>query len=201
MRLSGIGPERAYLAAKALLDNGATALLSWGSAGGLDPRLAAGSLVLPKEVIGADHSAYQTDAAWHVRLCIRLKGHIDFHTGPLSESPVVLATWTEKADLFRRSGAIAVDMESAAVARAAQEAPVPFLVVRAIADSADMAIPAGALRAIGPHGGLHLSRLLQGASRHPSQLIELVRLGRAFHAAQVTLAGVASLAGTTLLAP
>ena len=58
IRLSGIGPERACLAAKALLERGVTALLSWGCAGGLDPKLSPGDLVLPKTVIAADQSAF-----------------------------------------------------------------------------------------------------------------------------------------------
>jgi hypothetical protein len=35
VKLSGIGPKQARLASEALVENGATALLSWGIAGGI----------------------------------------------------------------------------------------------------------------------------------------------------------------------
>src|SRR5208337_4157039 len=74
VKLSGIGPRRAGEAAKNLLENGATALLSWGCAGALVPTLSPGSLVLPSSVIGADQSCYSSDPTWHGRLLNRLKG-------------------------------------------------------------------------------------------------------------------------------
>src|SRR5580692_1221626 len=49
--VSGIGGALAAIAARRLIDAGATSLMSFGMAGGLDPALAAGSVVLPGEVI------------------------------------------------------------------------------------------------------------------------------------------------------
>jgi len=201
IQLSGVGPRRAGVAGKNLLGHGATALLSWGSAGGLVATLSAGSLVLPSKVIGADQSFYLTDPAWYERLLDRLKGFVNIHQGSLAESVTALKTPAEKRILFERTGAIAVDMESGAVAKVAQEAGVPFMAVRAIADSADMAIPQSPLKAVDEFGELSLPTLLSGLIRHPAELFDMIRLGWNFRAAQVTLAKVVRLAGTQLLIP
>jgi adenosylhomocysteine nucleosidase len=201
IQVSGVGAKRASLGAKTMLEKGANALLSWGSAGGLISKLPPGSLVLPKTIIGANRAFYHTDAAWHNRLCSRLAGCIDLHEEPLAEGTVVLTHSTEKAALFQQTTAIAVDMESAAVAAVAKEAGIPFMAVRAIADSVDMNIPQCALTLSDEFGRPNVSSLLKGLARQPFNLFTLVRLGRSFLAAQKTLARVARLAGSDLLAP
>lgn len=201
IQLSGVGPRRAEMAGKNLLGHGAAALLSWGSAGGLIPTVSPGSLVLPGKVIGADQSSYSTDPAWHGRLLDQLKGSLNVYQGSLAESVTPLKTPTEKRILFERTSAIAVDMESGAVAKVAQEAGVPFMAVRAIADSAEMAIPQSPLKAIDEFGELSLMTLLSGLIRHPAELLDTLRLGWNFRAAQVTLSKVARLAGSQLLIP
>ncbi len=201
IQLSGIGPQRAVVAGRNLLEHGATDLLSWGCAGGLVSTLSPGSLVLPGKVIGADQSYYSTDPAWHRRLLDRLKGSLDLHQGPLAESVAALKGSAEKRILFERTGAIAVDMESGAVAKVAQEAGVPFMAIRAIADSADRAIPQSPLKAVDESGELNLLALLTGLIRHPAEIFDMIRLGWNFRAAQVTLSKVAHLAGSQLLIP
>jgi adenosylhomocysteine nucleosidase len=201
LKVSGMGPRRAALASRTLLENGATALLSWGSAGGLAPKLFPGNLILPKTVIASDQSLYHVETSWHQRLCNRLKGYVDFHTEPLVESATVICTPAEKAVLFLQTGAIGVDMESGAVATVAQEARVPFMVVRAIADSADTTIPDSSLISVDEFGRLSCLKLIQGLAGHPGELFTLVRIARNYRAAQRTLAIVARLTGYNLLIP
>jgi adenosylhomocysteine nucleosidase len=201
LKISGMGPRRAALASRTLLEKGATALLSWGSAGGLAPKLFPGSLILPKTVIASDQSRYHVEASWHQRLGNRLKGHVDFHTEPLVESTSVVRTPAEKAVLFLRTGAIGVDMESAAVATVAQEAQVPFMVVRAVADSTDTTIPKSSLKAVDEFGRLSGFKLIQGLVEYPGEFFALVRIARNYRAAQRTLAVVARLTGYNLFVP
>ena len=54
MAVSGMGCPAAAAAARRLLDAGATALVSWGMAGGLDPKLTAGTICLPRSVVTVD---------------------------------------------------------------------------------------------------------------------------------------------------
>jgi adenosylhomocysteine nucleosidase len=201
IQLSGIGARRAGGAAQNLLEHGATALLSWGSAGGLIPSLSPGSLVLPDLVIGTDQSSYSTDPTWHERLLNRLRGCVDLYQGPLAESGTVLRSSTEKRVLFERTGAMAVDMESGAVAKVAQEARVPFMVVRAIADSTDTTIPDSTLNAVDEFGRWSFLKLIRVLAEHPGELFALVRVARNYRAAQRTLAVVARLTGCNLLVP
>ena len=199
VRLSGIGSGQARLAAKALLEKGVTALLSWGCAGGLHPRVSPGDLILPKTVIAADQSLFYTDVDWHRCLHDCLKGHVDLHTDPLIESPSVLTNFNDKLALSYRYGAVAVDMESAAVARVACQAGVPFMAIRAVADPPDMSIPLSSLAAVDEHGRICLPRLLKRLLWHPVDLFSLIHLGIYFHSARVTLKKVAHLVGKDLV--
>jgi len=197
--VSGVGPRRAGLASRRLLEKGATALLSWGSAGGLSPKLSPGSLILPKIIVASDRSVYHADPSWHKDLCDRLRGQVEFHTGPLAESATVVQTSAEKAILFQQTGAIGVDMESAAVAAVAQEARVPFVAVRVVADSADIPVPSSALNACDEFGRLNFLKLIWGVAGRPKELFSLIRLARDYRAAQRTLTLVARLIESDLL--
>jgi len=199
--LSGVGASRARLAARTLLEKGATALVSWGAAGGLLPGLSPGSLILPESIIAADQSAYYVDPVWHERLSSRLKGVVDVYKGPLAQSTVVVASCAEKALLLRRTGAIAVDMESASIAGIAKDAGLPFMVIRAITDLAEMALPRSALHSIDEFGRVRPLKLIQCLARNPMELLVLGRLIRNFRFAQATLATVALHVGSTLLCP
>ena len=201
LAVSGVGPRRASLASRTLLEKGATALLSWGSAGGLSPKLSPGSLILPKTIIASNRSVYHAALSWHEDLCNRLKGRVDFHTGPLAESTIVVRTPAEKATLFQQTGAIGVDMESAAVAAVAQEALVPFVAVRAVADSTGITLPDSALNACDEFGRLNFLKLIRGIAARPTELFPVIRLARDYRAAQRTLALVARLIGSDLLIP
>ncbi len=201
IKISGVGPERASQAARTLLASGATALLSWGTGGGLVPVLSSGSLVLPQTIIAADQTIYHVNPAWHERVCGRMKGHLDFRTEPVAESASVLAHSDEKAALSCRTGAIAVDMESAAVAAVAQAAGVPFLAVRVISDPVTVSIPMNALRAVDEFGQLKVFKLIEILVKNPTAVLALVHLGRDFRTARRTLEKVAKLIEDGFLVP
>jgi adenosylhomocysteine nucleosidase len=198
LKVSGLGAKRAGAAADSLLAEGATALLSWGCAGGLAASLVPGNLILPRTIISADQSVVPADVGWHERLCRILRGYKNFHTGPLAESPTVLSSAAEKRTFSEKFDAIAVDMESASVARTARHAQVPFIAIRAVADPLEMSIPLSALEAINDDGRLQLLKLLHGLARNPAELFLLIRLNHHFRKARTTLATIARLAGDHL---
>ncbi len=201
LRLAGMGPDRAGRAADALVVEGTTALISWGCAGGLQGSILPGTLILPEKILTSDPEPFFVDISWRERLLRRLQGHLDIVTGPLIESRNVLSSSLEKTALFEKSGALAVDMESAAVARVAAAAQLPFLAVRAISDSARWAIPPPFLDATDVFGRVRHFQLLMGLARRPQLLPSLIRLGVSFRAAQNTLTTVARLTGPQFLAP
>jgi hypothetical protein len=78
--------------------------------------------------------------------------------------------------LFQRTGAVAVDLESGAVARAATKAGIPFIVLRAIADSATRDLPPAARIGLDAQGRATLGTVLGSVLSHPGQLPALIRL-------------------------
>ena len=201
VKCSGVGPTKARLAAWDLVKAGAKALVSWGSAAGLISELLPGTLILPKEVLATNGSVYCSDPHWHKGLCKRLEANLPLHTGPLAESPAILTSSSEKTALFEKTGAVAVDMESAAVAAVAYEAGMPFVAIRAIADPVEMTIPPSILSGVDDFGRLRPFHLVKALSKRPWDLFALVRLHRGFRAAHGSLAMVARLTGSNLLAP
>jgi adenosylhomocysteine nucleosidase len=129
----GVGPAMAAKRIERLLEKEKPRLLICaGFAGGLDPRLAIGDLVVAENLSTPDTLA-QARAAASAGRCF-LFGSILSHSLPVESV-------ADKATLFRETGALAVDMESETIAAACRGAGVPLLVVRTISDPAGAALP------------------------------------------------------------
>jgi adenosylhomocysteine nucleosidase len=189
--VSGIGPGAARGAALCLIEAGATALVSWGLAGGLDPALEAGAVCLPSEVIDADGTRLDTARSWRESLSSSLPGR-SVGNGALLTAASPLGTCTAKDEARRQTGACAVDMESSAVARVAAAHGVPFLAVRVIVDTARDSIPPAVARA-SRAGKVRLGRLILGLICSPLEIGPLLRLARRYRVAMRSLQAVASL--------
>jgi adenosylhomocysteine nucleosidase len=167
------GAERA---ARELVARGVTALVSFGLAGGLDPALRAGDVVIPSRVLLAG-SLLATDPT--------LLGHADGSTLLCGETEVASAV--EKRHLFEMTGAGAVDLESGAVARVALEHGLRFAALRAICDPATRDLPPAALVALDARGAIGLLRVLRSLVARPGQLPSLLALARDAAAARRSL--------------
>lgn len=198
--ISGTGPDNARRAAERLLAAGAGGLISWGCCAALRSDLRPGALLLPERIVGSNDGVLETDPGWRQRIAVALDdANVPFDGGDLIESPTIVAGAADKRELFLLSGARAVDMESAAVARAARAANRPFLAVRAVADPAEMAVPSAVLRATNADGQVNLPCLLLALLTRPGELPALVRLGRHFGAALTTLRRVHRATGPSFL--
>lgn len=196
---SGADAARAEAAAQRLIKDGACGLLSFGLAGALDPGLAAGTLLLPEVVIVPTGDRLPADDDWLTRLRITAKqAGVAFRTGAVAGSDRLLNTSASKRELFESSDALAVDMESHAVALAAGRAGLPFVVVRALADPADQPLPEAARRALGDDGRVRPHAFAAALFRRPTDLAALLRLARQSRAGLRTLRRVAALAGPGL---
>ena len=91
---SAFGPDAAARAAQGLVEQGVGGLASAGIAGGLDPLLRAGDLLLPREVVGPER-IYPVDPLWRDGLAGRLGGKIE--QGRLLGVDVTIAGVAEKA--------------------------------------------------------------------------------------------------------
>lgn len=187
LTLSGIGAENASRAAGALIEVGARRLLSWGTAAALDPALAPGTMVLPTTVLVRNGPPLRADAALHAELVRRLQDRVTLSTGDLAEATRVLTTVSEKNALFRSTGAVAADMESAAIAAVARAAGLPFFAARAILDRADETLPERVIDSLDASGHVRSSQLVALLLRHPSEIASLYRLARRRRDARLTL--------------
>ncbi|MGH6719129.1 MAG: phosphorylase [Alphaproteobacteria bacterium] len=182
-RVAGGDATCAQACAERLAAEGARVLVSFGLAGGLDPALAPGTLVIADDVIDGTHRR-ATDPTWTGRLRGVLAGAVG---GAMIGVGVPLATTPAKAAARAATGAVAVDTESHAVARVAQAHGLPFIVVRAIVDGATMALPPAALAALGCDGRIALGRVAASVIARPAQMPGLVRLARAHRRAMASL--------------
>jgi len=199
--ISGIGYEQAIKAATALINHGADALLSWGCAGALSARLQPGDLLLPQTIKPHASDALRTDKAWHAHLSELLSDTCKPLTGALAGNIGILTEPAQKRALHQSSGAIAVDMESAAIAMLAQDAHIPFMAIRAIADDVETGIPAYISRTMDMYGNINHPRMLGLLLTHPTSWLQLMHLGREFSAAKSTLSLVAKTVGVDDLLP
>jgi adenosylhomocysteine nucleosidase len=107
----------------------------------------------------------------------------------------------DKQQLKANTGAVAVDMESAALARIARHYSIPFLVVRAVADPHDQQIPYSAMAALTVRGDIRIAGLLSQLLRHPGEISGLYRLRSNFHAAGRSLDACCRVAGKQISYP
>ncbi len=191
---SASDPGRAERLAHELVGQGATALLSFGIAGGLAPGLATGELVIGASV-ATGAATYPCDPDLAARLAAALPGAV---RGDIWGGDVIVDTAAAKAWLHRDSGAAVVDLESAAVARAAAEAGLPFGVLRAVADPAAHGLPPAALVGLDAEGRPAIGPVLRALARSPGQLPALIRLGRQSSAAMKALLAAAGTLGSHL---
>jgi len=187
---AGASPERAETLADTLISRGATALLSFGIAGGLDPAVRPGAVVLADEIILPDGTRLGADIAWADRVAAAARDMTP-HRAPIAGTARMLTSADQKSELRRRTGAVAADMESHGVARAAAACGVPFLVLRVIADPAGRAIPWSALAGMGEDGTMRAWPVLGRLLRHPWEIAALARLARDSRQAHAALGRVA----------
>ena len=196
LHISGIGADRAYNASQDLIKKGVSILISWGCAGALLPGISPGDLILPELIITRDRTI-TADIKWHAHFYSTLKKHLNINTGALVQHKNILATPRDKRSLASKYNAVAVDMESGAIAEAACLANIPFLAIRAISDTADMTIPLSATEAADASGQIHTMHLFMKVLKNPVDMPRLFRLALTFNAAKDTLKKVLALTNWT----
>jgi adenosylhomocysteine nucleosidase len=165
--VTGVGTALARAETARLLD---AADVEWvivvGIAGAIGNQIPIGTLVLPQLVVnGADGSAYRPTPLG-----------VGTPYGKLWTTDELLLDQAQHADL-RVDGVVALDMETAAVAKVCDERGVPWSVVRAISDRAsDGTVDTEILGLIRPDGSQNLPAVTRYLLRHPGGLSRLMRL-------------------------
>jgi adenosylhomocysteine nucleosidase len=189
LALSGIGRAAAAAAAQALVDAGVSALMTFGMAGGLDPALKPGSVVIPREVISPDGTRYAACRAWREQVAAAVSALRAVSEGNLLTSTQAIETPADKAAAFHTTGAAAVDMESAAVAEIAAKHNLPFIAVRVIVDTAADMLPR-AVVAASRAGKVQLARLIGGLILAPREIASMIRLAQRYRIAMHSLRAI-----------
>lgn len=184
---SGVGKERAECAARAVLRlYPVSALVSFGFAGALSEDLAIGDIILCANLQAPQQpKVYRCDAALLDRATLACNGY-RVRRGNNITVPAPVRHPQRKRSLAAGFAADTVDMESYWLARAAAEAAVPFLALRAVVDGASDRLP-------------DLQSLLDGEGHwpialhllsHPWQLPAMATLARNSRAAATRMTGL-----------
>jgi adenosylhomocysteine nucleosidase len=176
-------------------------VISFGVAGGLDPSLRSGDVVVATEVMAGD-ARWLAGLALNEQLIASVaSGRRRVIRGGLAGVEDVVVAQASKAALRLETGAAAVDMESHIAAAYAAQAGLPFAALRVISDPASRALPALARSAIKPNGDIDLRKIFRGIVRNPRTLHALVSTGIDFNRALRSLRGCRSflLGGESLV--
>jgi nucleoside phosphorylase len=161
-------------------------VISAGACGALAPELKVGALVVPEAVLGPDGRRHATAPVAGAR-----------RSGVLLTTEHVVEDAAAKSRLWLQTGALAIDMESAAILAWAAARGVPGLVVRGVSDPAGRGVPADLARVVRDDGSMRPVRAVVTMLARPRALADAVALRAGVAAALRTVAvTLATLART-----
>lgn len=168
---TGIGPELAAEATERVLArHRVDRVVVCGIAGGIEGATTVGELVLPAEAVDAvDGSRFTATPMPGTELsgAVRTAGADSYQLTP------------GELDAIRADGVVALDMETAAVARVCERHGVPWSAFRAISDMAgDDSVGEEVLTLVRPDGSPDLRAAARFFLRHPQRIPRFLRLGR-----------------------
>lgn len=146
-------------------------IVSAGFAGGLVGTLEVGDLVVATEL--CDESSVSLPAPWPGVLSGDWQPVL--HRGRILTTSAPVASAHQKALLAQKFAALAVDMESAVVARWCQKRQIPFGAVRVISDDAGTSF-SPQLQSLLAGGQPSLAQIIKATARSPKLVLELLQL-------------------------
>ena len=180
---SGSGMIHALAATRYLISRGVSSVMVLGLAGGLQPLLKPGSMILVDSVL--EENGRHTNPSWKTDLlsvryaeAVLMNRGLSCLRGAVVTSPEPVMSAVKKKDLFAKTQALAVDMESAAVARAAAEAGLPLFIFRTVSDGASTSIPGDISDCFHENGTFDLSGLLRRIVQNPFLLGKICSMAR-----------------------
>lgn len=182
--LSGVGQQRAQVACRELLRYGAPDLLvSFGYSGGLRPELRAGDCIVADSIKDSQGNVFSPPRPSSMEL------HGDgWLRGQLLCVETVAQSGQSKRELaLQHPESWAVDMESAVLARVAQEAGIPWRSLRVIVDPIDQSLPIRFHRCMGSNGQTHPAKLAREILTSPHRWHSLVKFAGLHQSAQESL--------------
>jgi adenosylhomocysteine nucleosidase len=157
-RVHTLGIRARHLPARSEL-NGISTILMCGVAGGLDPSLAVGDIILddPKETV---------------------PGTVFCRRGRIHTAAQIIAGPADKAALFHQTGALAVDMEQAIVAEYLANLDIQLIGVRAISDTATQMLDPAVVHFVNDLGDPRPIKIATTLIRRPQMIPYLLTLNK-----------------------
>jgi adenosylhomocysteine nucleosidase len=175
---SGGAPERLRLQLRNADPADFSAVISFGLAGGLDPALEPGDVVVATQTTSGAETWLSHEALVEALALLAERAGRDVVRGPMAGAEAVVLDAAEKAVMRAATGAIAVDMESHVGAAFAAAHDLPFAALRVISDPAVRALPPLAMNALNADGRTNLAAVFTRLVGNPGQLAALIRAGR-----------------------
>lgn len=176
--MAGGSPARLRSLLRARVEPGCRAVISVGIAGGLDPALAPGDVIVATGVAAPGHRHATSSFVAH-RLATRLSDHPKHVVmADLAGVDHAVVTPHDKRALRNATGALAVDMESHVAAAFAGHHGLPFAAVRVICDPAHRGLPDLVATALHSNGKINYGGVFRSLWQRPVQLFALPRLAR-----------------------
>ena len=186
--LSGMGERNVRRASELLLNKNIEGLISFGTCAALSENIKAGELILADCVLTENDERLASSESWRAAVMKYLNDHsISVHQGDNYSSSSVITSAADKTALARRTGAIAVDMESAFVFKIAQNNKLPALSLKVVVDESHLSIPSAILESTDEYGQANIPGLLMSVIRQPGLCADLMRLGGGFSQARKTM--------------
>ncbi|MEX2288264.1 MAG: 5'-methylthioadenosine nucleosidase [Planctomycetaceae bacterium] len=168
---SGMGFARARRATESLIEaHSPPWVLSVGFSGALRSDMKVGDIVMAETIVDTHGHELAVD--------LKMPGNpgSGLHTGRLVTVDQMVRKVDEKKQLAEKYAAIAVDMESLAVAQVCRDRKTPFLAVRVISDDMSSDLPAEVLSVVGATGSIRLGAALGSIWKRPSSLKDMWKL-------------------------
>ena len=187
--VSGMGAEQAKAAAETLIARGCDHLISWGCCAGIHTDMNSGDVVMPaymvhqQQRIECQPLSYPPDTLKQLRVQHK----------PMTHTEQFLNTPQQKQSLYKRSEAIAADMESFIILKTAQQHGKHCSVIRAVSDTVDTTLPENLHRHINAYGEPNIFGFMQMIIQQPIALKQLLTLSKGFQQATHALKLLAPL--------
>lgn len=179
----GMGFAKARRATQALIDaHSPRWVLSAGFAGALRPEMKVGDVVMANSIVDT-HGQEMT-----VEIEMAADPQKGLHVGRIVTADDIVRLVKEKQALGEKYDAIAVDMESLAVAQVCRETKIRFLAVRSLTDDMSVDLPPEILSVIGRTGSMRLGAAVGSIFKRPGSIKDMWALREAANKAAERLA-------------
>jgi adenosylhomocysteine nucleosidase len=179
----GVGRECARVAAEMTIRcYRPDLIISAGFGGSLSPDVRAGEIVVGTEIaevtkdLGSELCWQKTDVSLAIPETDHNVGNVRVHCGMLLSTEEMVLRAATKARLGKITGALAVDMETAAVARVAAAYNTRLMAVRCISDNHNENLP-DEFNDFFVMGQLQPGRIISACASSPRVMLSLARLG------------------------